>query len=97
VAAFGHSGYLDVGVMEVGETGVLMERLVGWASGGVKKAAVLDGGLAGWLEQRGYEVVRPGAISEEALKGVGVVLLGGRELSASQREVLSGWVPESLN
>lgn len=92
VVAFGHSGYLDTGVLDVGETGVLMERLVGWASGGVKKAAVLDGGLAAWLEKQGYGVVRPGKIDGESLRGVGVVLLGGRELSESQREELQKWI-----
>lgn len=105
VVAMGHSGYIDKDNLKSGETAALMERLVNWcASGSVTSAGqskplaamVFDGDMTPWLSARGFSVAKveggPGKVTEAALGGATLVVIGGRDLSDDEIAVLRKFV-----
>lgn len=100
VVAFGHSGYIDKGAMERGQTGLLMERMVAWAAGvdavgGVRpriRVGVFDGDLAAWLKERGFESEGVKSFEPATLGGFGVIVLGHRDLSDAQVRAVDSYI-----
>ncbi len=95
VVAFGHTGYLDAGALEVGDTGVLIDNAVRWAGGGAKGprvGVINNAGFANALLARGVAATALGKSWENDLAGIDVVCSGQGALSAEQERALRGHV-----
>lgn len=78
VVAFGHTGYLDAGALEVGETALLVERCVRWSAPRAAAPRIgvpHDSGLAQALRARGLDARELGADLARHLAGVDVLCL----------------------
>lgn len=105
IVAMGHSGYIDKDNFKVGETELLMDRLVKWAASGAVvpangaplHAVVVDGDVGPWLSARGFTVAKGDAaalLTRDNLEKAHttLVVIGGRDLTAEQSAALTEYV-----
>ena len=94
VVAFGHSGYLDEGALAVRDTRAFLERCIRFAgheADSVLNVGVVDGAVDAQAMQ-GVRFVRLGDDFSAHLKEIGVLVLGGRDLSEKQQVAIGAWV-----